>query len=79
LQQGAGLPGFVSVRIRRWVPGQASAPNQWDGRPATWHADCIWPPNSIRSPKYDTRASQKWVTGFAEPERLRATLELVPD
>jgi len=28
--------------------------------------------------KYDTRASQKWVTGFAEPGRAQATLELVP-
>jgi hypothetical protein len=28
--------------------------------------------------KYNTKASQKWVTGFAEPERLAATLELVP-
>jgi hypothetical protein len=28
--------------------------------------------------KYDTRASQKWVTGFAEEQRVRATLELVP-
>lgn len=28
--------------------------------------------------KYHTKASQKWVTGFAEPERERATLELVP-
>lgn len=29
--------------------------------------------------KYDTKASQKWVSGFAEPERAAATLELVPD
>lgn len=28
--------------------------------------------------KYDTKASQKWVTGFAEPARARNTLELVP-
>ena len=28
--------------------------------------------------KYDTKASQKWVTGFAEPERMRTTIELVP-
>lgn len=28
--------------------------------------------------KYDTRASQKWVLGFAEPERARLTLELLP-
>ena len=28
--------------------------------------------------KYDTRASQKWVRGFAEPARERTTLELVP-
>lgn len=28
--------------------------------------------------KYDTRASLKWVSGFAEPERARATMELVP-
>ena len=28
--------------------------------------------------KYDTKASQKWVTGFAEPERAANTLELVP-
>ena len=28
--------------------------------------------------KYDTKASQKWVRGFAEPERVVNTLELVP-
>lgn len=28
--------------------------------------------------KYDTKASLKWVTGFARPERARATVELVP-
>jgi len=28
--------------------------------------------------KYNTRASQKWVLGFRETERARATLELVP-
>lgn len=28
--------------------------------------------------KYNTKASQKWVTGFAEPARLLSTLELVP-
>jgi hypothetical protein len=28
--------------------------------------------------KYDTKASQKWVTGFAEPERMRTTMELLP-
>lgn len=28
--------------------------------------------------KYDTRASQKWVRGFAEPHRTVTTLELVP-
>jgi hypothetical protein len=28
--------------------------------------------------KYDTKASQKWVRGFAEPHRAAATLELVP-
>ncbi len=28
--------------------------------------------------KYHTKASQKWVIGFAEPDRERATLELVP-
>lgn len=28
--------------------------------------------------KYHTPASRKWVDGFAEPERERATLELVP-
>ena len=28
--------------------------------------------------KYDTRASQKWVDGFAEPEREANTLELMP-
>jgi hypothetical protein len=28
--------------------------------------------------KYDTRASEKWVRGFAEPHRAVATLELVP-
>jgi hypothetical protein len=29
--------------------------------------------------KYNTKASQKWVDGFAEPEREQTTLELVPD
>ena len=28
--------------------------------------------------KYDTKASAKWVRGFAEPGRAVATLELVP-
>lgn len=28
--------------------------------------------------KYDTKASFKWVRGFAEPEREATTLELVP-
>lgn len=28
--------------------------------------------------KYDTKASQKWVRGFAEPRRAHNTLELVP-
>lgn len=28
--------------------------------------------------KYDTKASEKWVRGFAEPQRAAATLELVP-
>jgi hypothetical protein len=28
--------------------------------------------------KYTTRASQKWVAGFAEPDRARRTLELLP-
>jgi hypothetical protein len=28
--------------------------------------------------KYDTKASQQWVRGFAEPEREANTLELVP-
>jgi hypothetical protein len=28
--------------------------------------------------KYDTKASEKWVRGFAEPHRERTTLELVP-
>jgi hypothetical protein len=28
--------------------------------------------------KYDTEASERWVRGFAEPERERATLELAP-
>ena len=28
--------------------------------------------------KYDTKASQRWVLGFAEPERAASTLELVP-
>jgi hypothetical protein len=28
--------------------------------------------------KYPTKASEKWVRGFAEPERARHTLELVP-
>jgi len=29
--------------------------------------------------KYDTKASEKWVRGFAEPQREAATLELVPE
>jgi hypothetical protein len=28
--------------------------------------------------KYDTRASEKWVRGFADPRREATTLELVP-
>jgi hypothetical protein len=28
--------------------------------------------------KYNTRASQKWVEGFAEPSRVLTTLEFVP-
>lgn len=28
--------------------------------------------------KYNTKASEKWVRGFAEPERESTTLELVP-
>ena len=28
--------------------------------------------------KYDTKASEKWVRGFAEPHREATTLELVP-
>lgn len=28
--------------------------------------------------KYNTKASRKWVEGFAEPERERTTLEFVP-
>ncbi len=28
--------------------------------------------------KYPTKASQKWVSGFAEPHRVLTTLELVP-
>src|SRR5262249_46181781 len=28
--------------------------------------------------KYDTKASEKWVRGFAEPDRAAATLELLP-
>jgi hypothetical protein len=28
--------------------------------------------------KYDTKASQKWVRGFAEPHRCATTLELLP-
>jgi hypothetical protein len=28
--------------------------------------------------KYDTRASQKWVRGFAEPKRRATTLEFLP-
>jgi len=29
--------------------------------------------------KYDTKASEKWVRGFAEPDREATTLELVPE
>lgn len=28
--------------------------------------------------KYPTKASQKWVLGFAEPQRMATTLEFVP-
>jgi hypothetical protein len=28
--------------------------------------------------KYDTKASQKWVQGFAEPERAVNTIEFIP-
>lgn len=28
--------------------------------------------------KYNTKASQKWVRGFAEPERVANTIELIP-
>ena len=28
--------------------------------------------------KYDTKASEKWVRGFAEPHRVATTLELLP-
>ena len=28
--------------------------------------------------KYDTKASEKWVRGFAEPQRSATTLELLP-
>lgn len=28
--------------------------------------------------KYNTKASQKWVRGFAEADRMQTTLELVP-
>jgi hypothetical protein len=28
--------------------------------------------------KYNTKGSRKWVEGFAEPERVRTTLEFVP-
>ena len=28
--------------------------------------------------KYPTKASQKWIAGFAEPRRMATTLELVP-
>jgi len=28
--------------------------------------------------KYDTKGSEKWVRGFAEPDRAATTLELVP-
>ena len=29
--------------------------------------------------KYDTKASEKWVRGFADPQREATTLELVPE
>jgi hypothetical protein len=29
--------------------------------------------------KYNTKASRKWVDGFAEPERLATTLEFIPE
>jgi hypothetical protein len=28
--------------------------------------------------KYPTKASQKWIVGFAEPRRMATTLEIVP-
>jgi hypothetical protein len=33
---------------------------------------------SAYAEKYNTKASQKWVSGFAEPQRAIATLELIP-
>ncbi len=35
--------------------------------------------SSAYAEKYNTKASQKWVTGFAEAQRELNTLELVPD
>jgi hypothetical protein len=29
--------------------------------------------------KYNTKASRKWVDGFAEPERMATTIEFIPD
>jgi hypothetical protein len=29
--------------------------------------------------KYDTKASEKWVCGFAQPHRIITTVELVPE
>jgi len=29
--------------------------------------------------KYNTKASRKWVDGFAEPQRLATTLEFIPE
>jgi len=34
--------------------------------------------SSAYAAKYPTKGSQKWVIGFAEPQRERTTLELVP-
>jgi hypothetical protein len=60
----------------------------WNDKPTGWYrAFAVEPRGSVQlrsavsdayAAKYDTKASQKWVLGFAEPARELATLELLP-
>jgi hypothetical protein len=67
----AGFPARAAGACR-----QASASSRSRARPRSERLrDAV---TTAYAQKYNTKASQRWVTGFAEPERLRATLELVP-